>query len=237
MSSHVPPLRAVAFDLDGLMFNTEDLYTQVAEDLLLRRGRVLDAELLRQMMGLPARVGLPLMIRWYGLEDSVEQLELETQEIFEALLPVALAPMPGLLPLLELLDGLGIPKAIATSSRRSYLERVLTLANLPSVFDFCLTAEDVVDGKPHPEIYLKAAHCFGIDASRMLVLEDSEHGCQAAVAAAAITVAVPAAHNHPSDYPGIHLRAESLQDPRVHELIRGGYAAQLRGIDSSGLLG
>ena len=90
---------------------------------------------------------------------------------------------------------------------------------MPTQFDFLLTAEDVRDGKPHPEIYLSAAQRFGIDPAQMLVLEDSENGCRAAVAAAATTVAVPGPHNSGSQYPGVALQAESLSDLRIYQLL------------------
>jgi HAD superfamily hydrolase (TIGR01509 family) len=155
------------------------------------------------------------MKAWYALDDDVALLEEETQRHFDELLPASLAPLPGLLELLELLDRLKLPKAIATSSRRRYLDYVLQLAQLPTEFDFVLTAEDVVHGKPDPEIYRRAAKRFGLPTAAMLVLEDSEHGCQAAVAAGAITVVVPGPHNALARYPDVALKFERLNDPRL----------------------
>ena len=77
------------------MFNTEDLYNQVGAELVGRRGRRLEPELLRQMMGRPSRVALDLMIQWYGLPDTVEQLEKETVSIFRTVMQDQLAAMPG----------------------------------------------------------------------------------------------------------------------------------------------
>jgi HAD superfamily hydrolase (TIGR01509 family) len=212
-------VQAIAFDLDGLMFNTEEIYIDVAARMLQRRGHELDMRLIQQMMGRPARVGLPLMIEWYGLSDEVAALEEETQTIFELLLPQSLAPLPGLLELIERVDRLGLPKAIATSSRRHYLDYVLDLAQLPTQFDFVLTAEDVQHGKPDPEIYRRAAQQFGLPPAAMLVLEDSEHGCRAAMAAGAITVAVPGPHNALAKYPGVDLQIDCLNDPRLFSWI------------------
>ncbi len=206
MTKSEPSVQAVAFDLDGLMFNTEEIYIEVAAQMLRRRGHALDMRLIHEMMGRPAKTGLPIMIKWYDLDDDVATLERETQEIFDRLLPTALAPQPGLRDLLDLLDTLQLPKAIATSSRRSYLDRVLDLAQLNTRFEFFLTAEDVEQGKPHPEIYLRAAQRFGIVPEYLLVLEDSEFGCQAGVAAGAITVAIPGAHNPQAAYPQRALR-------------------------------
>src|SRR6185437_9880016 len=118
-------VRAVVFDLDGLMFNTEELYQEVGGELLRRRGCVFTGELLDQMMGRPSRVALQIMIDWHKLKDTVEQLADETDEIFAGILDDRLEMMPGLSDLLVALEQAPLPKAIATSSRRRFLKNVL----------------------------------------------------------------------------------------------------------------
>jgi beta-phosphoglucomutase-like phosphatase (HAD superfamily) len=86
-------------------------------------------------------------------------------------------------------------------------------------FGFVLTSADVSQGKPHPEIYLRAAERLGIAAERMLVFEDSANGCRAAVAAGATVVAVPGGHSLRHDFSGAALIAESLADPRILSLL------------------
>ena len=126
--------------------------------------------------------------------------------------------MPGLVELLGELDRKQIPKAITTSSRRTYVETVLEIADLGTEFAFVLTAEDVKRGKPAPEIYTKAAAQFGLEPSCLMVLEDSEIGCRAAVAANAFTVAVPGSTAVPNmSFPGVAFVADSLADPRIYE--------------------
>jgi HAD superfamily hydrolase (TIGR01509 family) len=212
-------IRAVAFDLDGLMFNTEELYEEVAAEMARRRGHEPDDELLRQMMGRPARTALPLMIERYGLLDTVEQLQDEADEILSSLIRERLAPMPGLVPLLAHLESIPIPKAITTSSRLPFLEMLLTVSKLAFEFQFALTAERVVNGKPDPEIYLTAANRFGVDPCHLLVLEDSEIGCRAAVAAGAYAVAVPTHRSRDHDFVGARMVCDSLADPRIWQLL------------------
>ena len=113
------------FDLDGLMFNTEDLYQDVGGEILRRRGQAFSAELLDAMMGRPASIALQLMIDAHQLDNTVEQLAAETDEIFAGLLDERLATMPGLLELLSELEQAKIPKAIATSSGPDFVHRVL----------------------------------------------------------------------------------------------------------------
>ena len=212
-------LRAVCFDLDGLMFNTEELYQEVGSAILARRGKPFTKALLDQMMGRPGRIALQIMIDHHGLDATVADLQRETDEIFPAILDDRLAPMPGLLNLLTLLEQAGIPKAIATSSRRSFAVDVLARFDLEPRFSFLLTPEAVQHGKPHPEIYLSAAARFGQPPAAMLVLEDSGHGCQAAVAAGAFAVAVPAGHSREHDFSGVQFQADSLEDGRILEAL------------------
>jgi HAD superfamily hydrolase (TIGR01509 family) len=209
------PLRAVVFDMDGLMFNTEDVYTEVGTELLRRRGRRFSGELKDAMMGLPPQASFGAMIQCCGLTEDWRTLARESNRIFLALLPARLAVMPGLMPLLEALDRAGIPKAIATSSGRQLAEACLAAFDLARRFQFILTSEDIVRGKPDPEVYRLAARRFGVPAAEMLVLEDSQNGCRAAAAAGAFTVAVPGAHSRRHDFSSAGLIVESLADPRV----------------------
>jgi HAD superfamily hydrolase (TIGR01509 family) len=127
--------------------------------------------------------------------------------------------MPGLIDLLHALERHKIPKGIATSSRRSFVEHVLGHFNFAPRFSPILTSEDITEGKPHPEIYLKAADRLGIPPAQMLVLEDSQNGCKAAVAAGAITVAVPGTHSRNHDFSGAAFVAETLADRRIYDLL------------------
>src|SRR5262245_22289269 len=106
----MPTPRAVVFDLDGLMFNTEELYQEVGSELLRRRGYDFTQELLDQMMGRPSHIALQIMIDTHTLKATVEELLAETDEIFPDILRTRLAPMPGLLELLDALEQRKIPK-------------------------------------------------------------------------------------------------------------------------------
>lgn len=215
----MPRPAAAVFDMDGLMFNTEDVYWLVGTELLRRRGHEFTRELSDAMMGRPPKTAFAVMIEWYGLEDTWEQLATESETIYAGLLDEHLAPMPGLLDLLDRLEAASIPKAICTSSSRWTLTEVLSRFAMEPRFAFTLTAEDIVHGKPHPEIYLKAARRFGIAPQEMLVLEDSQTGCRAAAAAHAMTVAVPGSHSRDQDFSMASLVIESLTDRRLYEAL------------------
>lgn len=212
-------IRAIAFDLDGLMFNTEELYAEVGTELLRRRGKVFTQELLDRMMGRQSMVALQMMIDTHALTATVPDLLAETDELFPEILRTRLRPLPGLLDLLAALERHLLPKCIATSSRRAFVERVLAVFQLEPRFDFILAQEDIAHGKPSPDIYLTAAQRHGIAPAEMLVLEDSQNGCRAALAAGAVTVAVPGDHSRNHDFSGAALVASSLADERVYALL------------------
>ena len=213
-------LRAVTFDLDGLMFNTEELYQEVGGTLLARRGKQITGELLDKMMGRKSNVALALMIEHHQLDATPEQLAAETAEIFGGILPGRLAPMPGLLELLAALEAANVPKGIATSSGRAFVERVLGAFDLQPRFDFVLTSEDIEHGKPEPDVYQLAARRHGMAPEEMLVLEDSQIGCRAAIAAGAYTVAVPHGQSRGHQFDGVQLIADTLADQRIYAALK-----------------
>ena len=202
------------------MFNTELLYEEVGCDMLRRRDKVMTRELLNEMMGRPSPVALQIMIDWHDLSDTVAELEQETDDTFDKILHHRLQPMPGLFELLDALEAAQIPKAITTSSRRNFLAKVLSISQLGGRFLFEITAEDVTQGKPAPEIYQTAAERFQVPTPQMMVLEDSEIGCRAAVAAGAYTVAVPGDHSRHHDFTNVTMTATSLADPRIHDALK-----------------
>lgn len=210
---------AVVFDMDGLMFNTEDVYTAVGTEMLRRRGCAFTDELKDAMMGLRPQPTFEAMIRHCNLPETWQELAAESNRLFLELLDARLAPMPGLLALLAALERAGIPKAIGTSSARELVDACLKPFDMPKRFQFILAAEDIVHGKPDPEIYLTAARRFGVPPAEMMVLEDSRNGCLAAAAAGAFVVAVPGEHSRQHDFSATSLAIDSLADPRLYEVL------------------
>ena len=202
------------------MFNTEELYQEVGAELLRRRGYEFTQDLLDQMMGRPSHIALQIMIDTHTLKATVGELLAETDEIFPGILKERLAPMPGLVDLLAALEQHQIPKGIATSSRRSFVEHVLGVFHYAPRFCPILTSEDITRGKPDPEIYLKAAERLRVVPGEMVVLEDSQNGCRAAVAAGAIAVAVPGDHSRTHDFSGSKLIANTLTDERIYRILQ-----------------
>lgn len=219
MNTNENRIRAVVFDMDGLMFNTEDVYGEVGSRLLRRRGYEFTPELKNQMMGLRPRPAFEAMIRHCNLAETWQQLVAESNRLFLEILGDRLKPMPGLMELLDALERAEIPKAIGTSSSSELVAACLKPFDMTRRFQFVLAAEDVENGKPHPEIYLTAARRLGIQPGEMMVLEDSENGCLAAAAAGAFAVAVPGEHSREHDFGAALLVIDSLSDPQLYRVL------------------
>ncbi len=206
---------AVAFDLDGLMFDTESLFFRVASEMLSTRGKTFTPEIMAAMIGRQAVIAYPALKQMAGLAETPEELLAEAKERFLALMDSAVHPTPGLFALLSHLEKAEVPRAVCTSSRRAYAERLLTNHGLMGYFSFLLCAEDVTRSKPDPEIYLTAASQFGIEPAQMLVLEDSPAGLSAAKASGAFAVGVPHEHSPGERLEIADLLVDALDDPRL----------------------
>ncbi len=205
-------IRAVVFDLDGLMFDTEALFFRVGSETLAARGKLFTDEIMQAMIGRRSAEVAHLFRDLAGLDEPPEVILGEIRERFYAAMDTAVAPAPGLATLLDHLARQSLPRAVATSSRQSYAQRLLSRHGLVHQFDFVLASEDVTRGKPDPEIYLLAARRFGVQAGAMIVLEDSPAGLAAAKSAGAIAVAVPHQHS-----PAEALQAADLIVPRLDD--------------------
>ncbi|MEM9586172.1 MAG: HAD family phosphatase [Planctomycetota bacterium] len=213
------PIQGIALDMDGLLFDTERLYWQVSDQVLIRRGFRYSRALQARMMGRVGVAAIEQMIAFHDLNDDPVSLLHECERMYEEALADGLQPMAGLRTWIGRLQQSKIPFGLATSSRRKFVDRILATTDWAESLEFVLTGDDVTNGKPHPEIYLKAAERLSIDPSSMLVLEDSGNGCAAAVAAQAITVAVPSEHTRDQNFSGAFLKVDSLLDPKLLALI------------------
>jgi HAD superfamily hydrolase (TIGR01509 family) len=208
----------VAFDLDGLMINTEEIFNEVGREMLRRRGMTMTDEILCAMMGRRAPEAFAALIERTGLNEPIPALIAESAVMFEAIMEDRLRPMPGLHSLLDRIAAAGIPSAVATSSGRRYLDGMLQRFELSHRFVTTLAAEDVTHGKPHPEIYLKAADRLSVAPREMLVLEDSHTGTTAAVSAGTVAVSIPHPLSRSQDFTHAYLVATRLDDPAILDL-------------------
>lgn len=184
-------VRAVVFDLDGLLVDSEPVQIAAWEAFLAELGHTLDDALLAEMFGLRLMDSARLVRDRLGLPLTVEEVMARRDAHFFAALPGRLHPMPGARELVAALQARGVPLALATSGHRRYVDLALESAAIPKVFDVEVTGEMVQRGKPDPETFLTAARLLDVAPERCLVLEDSPNGVRAAKNAGMTCIAIP----------------------------------------------
>ncbi|HZH14495.1 MAG TPA: HAD family phosphatase [Archangium sp.] len=212
-------VKAVVFDMDGLLVDTETVVFEAMKLTAQRSGRELPFEVFVRMVGL-SHVQSNLIVREH-FGDGFD-LELWREGVREHFLDIAQAGIclkAGVLELLDELDARGLPRAIATSSGREAVEHSLGPHGLLPRFHAFITRDVQVNHKPHPEPFLKAAAALGIAPEDCLALEDSHNGVRAASSAGMMTVMVPDLLAPTEEMHGLCVRiARDLHE--VHELLR-----------------
>jgi HAD superfamily hydrolase (TIGR01509 family) len=184
-------IKAILFDLDGLMFDSEPHSLASWEAVLEERGVKLDQLTIESILGLRIDATARTLIDQYHLSDTASELADAKTEYQIAHLHGNVKPMPGLIELLDEIDRRGLPKAIASSGIRRYVDAVLRVNGLLDRFSVIITGDQVAHGKPAPDVFLAAARALSIEPSNCLVLEDAPAGVQAALAAGMTCIAVP----------------------------------------------
>lgn len=184
-------VKAVVFDMDGLLFDTETLYREAMQATALRLGvEMSDATFLR-MIGLPAEASRLLLTDHYGSDFDVERFWIESATIFRAMGEGRHYLKAGVVELLDRIDELNLTRAIATSSGHGSVERNLSRHGLSARFHAIVAHGDYARGKPNPDPYLVAAERLGVAPEHCLALEDSHNGVRSAASAGMMTVMVP----------------------------------------------
>ena len=209
-------LKAIIFDMDGLMVDTEPLSRQAWDAVLDTFGYALSNEVYWQMIG--RRSDESVQIAWsaYDLPLTAEELLRQKTALFEARLAQGIPLMPGLMPLQAEIARRQIPWAVATSSPRHHAEIILAQLALADSCRAIAGGDEVRQGKPAPDIYLLAAERLGIAPAHCLALEDSVPGSQAAVAAGMVTVAVPGGDRAAAEFAHAHYILPSLHEVLDH---------------------
>jgi HAD superfamily hydrolase (TIGR01509 family) len=183
---------AVLWDMDGLLVDTEPLWTVAEHELAERLGGVFTAEMKAAIVGTRLDVAVPLFLQHLGREATPEAVQDSAARLLDRMVELFAQPLalqPGAADLLKAVDDAGIPQALVSSSFRVLVDAVLAHGVGP--FATTLAGDEVVRGKPDPEPYLTAAARLGVDPVRCVVLEDSPAGVASGEAAGCAVVAVP----------------------------------------------
>ena len=171
----------IVFDLDGVLIDTEPVYRDTINLVLSDHGvGPLSAEQYQAFIGRHADFTWPTLKEQYGLAPSHAALKAAYDDRLEEVLPARLQLRPDAQRMLATVEERGIRRALATSSRRKWLDLKIRTLGLESFFAAAVSAEDVGKFKPDPDVYLEAAERAGMKASDAVAIEDSPSGITSA---------------------------------------------------------
>ena len=190
--------RAVVFDLDGVIVDSEQVWDDVREEYVRESGGAYSDRSARDMMGMSSPEWSRYMAEELCVPGTPDEINLAIVERMLARYGDAPPLLPGAVDAVRRI-GAWVPLAIASSSNRELIDVVVAAAGLAGDFAATVSSEEVPRGKPSPDVYLEAARRLGVDAGRCGAVEDSHNGIRSAKAAGMHVVAVPNPHYPPDD--------------------------------------
>jgi len=183
--------RAVIFDLDGVLADSEPWWNQIDAKLLAEYGATYRGEYHREVLGVSYPLAIDFYKKAFGITASTEQMMKRRGEIATEFFADRVGLFPNAREVLQQLRQMNLRLALATSSVGTSARPFLDRHQLTKFFDVIITGDEIERGKPEPDIYLRAAEKLGVRAEDCLVIEDSLSGIAAAKAAKMRVVAIP----------------------------------------------
>ena len=210
------PPAAVIFDNDGLLLDTESVWTRGERDLFERRGLEFTIEHKQELVGTSAQIAAGILERRLGEPGRAAEIMAELDELVMAELENGVEEMVGARALVEELERLEIPIGLVSNSPRAFIERALGAVGMGEAFGVVVSAHEVAAPKPAPDPYVEACRQLAIEPGpRVVALEDSPTGVASARAAGLSVIGVPSVPG--VELPEAHHAGESLEDVSVLE--------------------
>lgn len=183
--------RAVIFDLDGVLADSEPWWNEIDAKLLAQYGVRYRGEYHRNVLGVSYRLAVEFFKKAFGLSASTDELIQRRGEIATEFFANRVGLFPSAKEILQELRWMNLRLAVATSSVSASARPFLDRHQLTAFFDVIVTGDQIEHGKPHPDIYLRAAAKLNVAADACFVIEDALAGIAAAKAAKMCVAAIP----------------------------------------------
>lgn len=184
-------IRAIIFDMDGVIIDSEPLWEKTERILLGRKGIEYNPTYRDKIVGLNQNDSGRLLRETFNLIETVEEIVAGRIEILLGLYERELELVSGLQPLLKELRESGFLLALASSSPLRVINFVLDRFSLRGFFSAVVSGDTIPLGKPHPNIYIHTATNLGVEPRECVVIEDSINGVKSARGAGMVCIAVP----------------------------------------------
>lgn len=185
-------INLVIFDMDGLMFDSENLYLKSWKKSMKKMGHEPSMDVFLKTLGITDEKTREFYTDYFGDDLKADKFCALTTEIFiDFLSKGELGIKPGLIELIDYLNNNNIKKAIASSNNRKVIFRNIEVTGIKNDFDYIISGDDVKEGKPHPEIFERVCEALNIAKENTLILEDSLNGIKAGHAASIKSIMIP----------------------------------------------
>lgn len=189
-------IKGVLFDMDGVLVDSEPYICKAAMMMFSELGADVQAEDFLPFVGMGENKYIGGVAEKYGLKVNIEKVKARTYEIYGTIVSNKLKALPGAHQFISKCQKRGLQMALATSADKVKMEiNLKEIGLLPETFNSIITGLDVVNKKPFPEIYIKAAASMGLKPQECLVVEDAVSGIRAAVSAGCKSLAVTTSFN------------------------------------------
>lgn len=185
-------IKAVIFDMDGLMIDSERVTFEGYQHILSKKGKTITEDFYITLLGKPIKGIFQRFYDVYGNDFPIESVITDVHQYMAERFETEGVPLKtGLVELLKYCREKGYRTIVATSSNRNRVDTILKSADIEQYFDDSICGDEVTKGKPDPEVFLKSCMKLGVNTDEAVVLEDSEAGIQASYAAGIKVICVP----------------------------------------------
>lgn len=185
-------IKAIIFDMDGLMIDSERVTFECYQERLKDMNLTMDEEFYKTLLGKPIKGIYQRFYDVYGNDFPIENVIQDVHQLMAERFETEGVPVKkGLVELLHYLKDNNYKTIVATSSNRDRVDKILAQAKITEFFDDSICGDEVTKGKPNPEVFLKSCQKLGVNVDEVIVLEDSEAGIQASYDANIKVICIP----------------------------------------------
>ena len=185
-------IKAIIFDMDGLMIDSERVTFECYQERLKDMNLTMDEEFYKTLLGKPIKGIYQRFYDVYGNDFPIENVIQDVHQLMAERFETEGVPVKkGLVELLHYLKDNNYKTIVATSSNRDRVDKILAQAKITEFFDDSICGDEVTKGKPNPEVFLKSCQKLGVNVDEAIVLEDSEAGIQASYDAGIKVICLP----------------------------------------------